>query len=247
MALINKLSAIGEAIREKTGKEDLLTLDEMPAEIKGIESGDSWYDTFWDGFQESGNRTNYNNGFYGASWTEEIFKPKYTIKPTAANAIFHLCPIKNLKEVLENAGVALDTSRCSDMRSLIQNSSITHLPCISFEKATSASYTSNTFYSGQELLYIEKLIVIKENVWGANTFGGCKKLTTIAEIEGEIATNFNVSVCSNLDSLTVNNIINALADMTGETAKTLTLHADVKARLTQDQIAQITNKNWTLA
>lgn len=39
MALINKLSAIGDAIREKTGKEDLLTLDQMPEEIRGI-SGD---------------------------------------------------------------------------------------------------------------------------------------------------------------------------------------------------------------
>lgn len=39
MALIDKLSAIGDAIREKTGKEDLLTLDEMPAEISAIETG----------------------------------------------------------------------------------------------------------------------------------------------------------------------------------------------------------------
>jgi hypothetical protein len=31
MALTNKLSAIGDAIREKTGKTGLMTLDEMPA------------------------------------------------------------------------------------------------------------------------------------------------------------------------------------------------------------------------
>ena len=39
MALINKLSAIGDAIREKTGKKDLLTLDQMPEEIRGISGG----------------------------------------------------------------------------------------------------------------------------------------------------------------------------------------------------------------
>lgn len=33
------LTAIGDAIREKTGKEDLLTLEQMPQEIRGIESG----------------------------------------------------------------------------------------------------------------------------------------------------------------------------------------------------------------
>ena len=39
MALIDKLSAIGNAIREKTGKDDLLTLDQMPTEIQAIETG----------------------------------------------------------------------------------------------------------------------------------------------------------------------------------------------------------------
>ena len=39
MALINKLNAIGDAIREKTGKTDLLTLEQMPVEIAAIETG----------------------------------------------------------------------------------------------------------------------------------------------------------------------------------------------------------------
>ena len=41
MALTDKLSAIGEAIRAKTGKSDKLTLDQMPGEIAGITSGGS--------------------------------------------------------------------------------------------------------------------------------------------------------------------------------------------------------------
>ena len=41
MALTDKLSAIGDAIREKTGGTDLLTLDQMPAEIANIQSGGS--------------------------------------------------------------------------------------------------------------------------------------------------------------------------------------------------------------
>ena len=39
MALTDKLSAIGEAIRAKTGKSDKLTLDQMPSEIAGITGG----------------------------------------------------------------------------------------------------------------------------------------------------------------------------------------------------------------
>lgn len=39
MALTDKLSAIGDAIRAKTGNTDLLTLDQMPAEIASIQGG----------------------------------------------------------------------------------------------------------------------------------------------------------------------------------------------------------------
>ena len=39
MALTDKLSAIGTAIRAKTGKTALMTLDEMPTEIAGISGG----------------------------------------------------------------------------------------------------------------------------------------------------------------------------------------------------------------
>lgn len=39
MALIEKLGAIGDAIRAKTGGSELLTLDEMPTEIAAIKTG----------------------------------------------------------------------------------------------------------------------------------------------------------------------------------------------------------------
>lgn len=39
MALIEKLTAIADAVRSKTGKIDGLTLDEMPGEIEGIQTG----------------------------------------------------------------------------------------------------------------------------------------------------------------------------------------------------------------
>lgn len=39
MAIINKLTAIAEAIRSKTETTALLTLDEMPSAIEGIQSG----------------------------------------------------------------------------------------------------------------------------------------------------------------------------------------------------------------
>jgi len=45
MALTDKLSAIADAIRSKTGSNELLSLDEMPDEIESIETGISPEDT----------------------------------------------------------------------------------------------------------------------------------------------------------------------------------------------------------
>lgn len=41
MELIDKLSQIAEAIRDKTGRARLLTLDEMPSEIRSIQGDDT--------------------------------------------------------------------------------------------------------------------------------------------------------------------------------------------------------------
>lgn len=48
-----------------------------------------------------------------------------------------------------------------------------------------------------------------------------------------------------LSNESIQSIIDGLA--TVETSQTLTFHADVKAKLTEAQLTQITSKNWTLA
>lgn len=65
--------------------------------------------------------------------------------------------------------------------------------------------------------------------------------------KGSIYKNFEFSSQKNLTTETVQNIIDGLADLTGQTAQTITFHKDVKAKLTEEQIATITSKNWTLA
>lgn len=50
-----------------------------------------------------------------------------------------------------------------------------------------------------------------------------------------------------LSDESIQSIIDGLADLTGQTAQTVQFHSDVKSKLTENQIAQITSKNWTLA
>lgn len=62
-----------------------------------------------------------------------------------------------------------------------------------------------------------------------------------------IKVSIGFSAFANPPDECINAIINGLADLTGQESQIVTLHSTVKAKLTDDQIAQITNKNWTLA
>lgn len=105
------------------------------------------------------------------------------------------------------------------------------------------------------------------------TFNGCTKLETVNNLNiSDAATYYNNLFldCSSLKNITfaptasiaqnlglnysplltvesIMNVINALKDLTGVTAKKLTLGATNLAKLTDEQKAIATNKNWVLA
>lgn len=77
------------------------------------------------------------------------------------------------------------------------------------------------------------------------TFTG-HNLTKIENIKN-IATIFNVSSHHLLTHDSLMNIINALVDLTGQTSKTLNIGAVNIAKLTSEEIAIATNKNWSVS
>lgn len=76
---------------------------------------------------------------------------------------------------------------------------------------------------------------------------GCSNLERIHIVD--IHYNFNISQAevTKLDREALVEIIGNLRDMTGSTAKTLTMGATNLAKLTEDDIAVATDKNWTVA
>lgn len=81
---------------------------------------------------------------------------------------------------------------------------------------------------------------------GSSPFSGCTALTTVTLGNGFNCNGLNLTGCP----LTVGcmvNMLNALAGLNGQTAKTLTLGADNLAKLTDEQKQIATNKNWNLA
>lgn len=94
------------------------------------------------------------------------------------------------------------------------------------------SLTSITFYKVLDL-------------WHTGALKGCTNIETINLVDGW-NTSIYAQYCSKLTSECVDNMISCLADMTGSNAPTINFHADVKAKLSNEQITTITGKNWTL-
>lgn len=76
----------------------------------------------------------------------------------------------------------------------------------------------------------------------------CSNLTNITFADGSIINNStSFSSCTKLTVDSILNILNILKDLTGSTFATLTLGAENLAKLTDEQKAIATNKNWVLA
>lgn len=79
------------------------------------------------------------------------------------------------------------------------------------------------------------------------TFSLCAGLEEVRFKKESIFISIAFESSSLLSAESIQSIIDGLADLTGSTTQTLTLHATVGGNLTQTQRDAITAKNWTLA
>lgn len=196
---------------------DTDTIDTYASKIDEIQTGgnDSWYDTFWDNYQDYGNRTlygqpNYNDGgFSGDQWSDEIFNPKYDIRPTQAYAMFSRSSITDLT----NLDINLDFSQCTDARQLFANSKAKYLGILDLSKQ--AYQYGNLFFGCKELISIIKLILAKAKYSSHfhQMFQNCNSLTDI-NVEGVINQTISFSY-SPLTAESAKSIISCLENFTG--------------------------------
>ena len=113
--LQNAKTAIKNAIESKGVTVGDGLIDTYAEKINAIPSGgggDDYYNTFWDIYQNNGDRTNYVSAFRGSGWTNETFKPKYDITPSGGASMsyemFNSSNIKgDLTEILNECGVQI--------------------------------------------------------------------------------------------------------------------------------------------
>ncbi len=164
------------------------------------------YDEFWDLYQDNGNRVDYERMFSGDGWEEKTFKPKYSIQPTNANAMFSHSNITDLQALLDECGITVDFSKVTYNRLTqpFMASVITRVGTIDLSSLTNATYV---FYQAMSLETIEKLIFAETNVFVSNWFQSCSALANINEVEGVISN----SISFNWSPLTPTSMKNIIA------------------------------------
>lgn len=218
---------------------------------KGIEEApqsDSYYDEFWDAFQNYGNETDYNHAFCGAKWTDELFDPKYDIKPTVANFFAYSAKITDFVN-FGTRGRKIDFSNCYYYSQAWQNSKALYLPALNFTDSTQSFHLTYMCGFCYDLKSIEK-ITIGENTYLINSiFNSCSSLESVI-FEGVIATNgLSVQWSELLSHESLMSIINCLADKSADTSGTVwtvTLGDTNKAKLTTEELAIAEDKGWTV-
>lgn len=210
------LTAIADAIREKTNITNILTPNEMPAKIDTVYSAgvQNEYDRFWDAFQKNGARVNYENAFGGEGWTDALFNPKYDMCPSNSYMMFRSTGIKDLT----NLPVALDFSQSTNMQYMFQWAKVQKIGTFD---ARSCNNLNNTFTYVSYLHTIEKLILRDD---GTNQFTGTFTSATALQnitIEGVIGNTLDMSSCKKLSEDSIYSVFYALSTTTS--GKTLTL------------------------
>ena len=79
-----------------------------------------------------------------------------------------------------------------------------------------------------------------------NVFASCSALVNFSVVAGSIKKQFNIADSPLLSDESIQSIIDGLADLTGSPSSKVIFHTDVVTRLTQEQVLQITNKNWSI-
>lgn len=205
------LSNIAEKLKSLLGITDKINAQDFVEKIEEVyEQGKkSQYDEFWNGFQRNGESKSYAYAFY--AWREEIYNPKFDIKPTSATNMFYSTTIK---DIYKN-GILIDFSFCGVFTNCFSYSEkIERLGVLDFRKGTTTA-SSSVFSYCKALHTIEELIL---NDSGTQTFSSWFSNATALEnvtITGVIGKSISFSNSSKLTYESLISIINALKDYSG--------------------------------
>ena len=189
----------------------------------------------------------YANGKKNSS---ELSETKETLKSLIDRTVTSI----DIPQGMTNIG-SQSFNQCRDLASVTIPDSVTNIGSYAFCNCNSlasiiipssvTSLQANTFINCDSLTDV--FIPNSVTRVAVTSFSGCSSLTNVTLGDGFNANNLDLSASTLYSADTLVAMINALADRTGQTAYTLTLGSTNLAKLSNEQIAIATQKNWTLA
>lgn len=259
------MSIATEIQRLQTARADIKTA----IEEKGVEVGDGLIDTYAEKIKEiSGDSGSYEEGYEDGK-NSVVDTGRYT-------KVFQLTSLNVFKssEVVLNLDSVTSLNSLINTPSE-KNTTVKHLTINCPQQVTGCSWLMSlggnvsdevlerlTF--NVDISKVESISYMLRNVRAVKVidgqpldFSGIKGSLTILfdtvpalEDVRVVKESIKVRILVNLPSAsaeTIQSFVDGLADMTGQTAPTLTVHKNIGEKLTEEQKATITAKNWILA
>ena len=235
----SKLTALANSIREKADISDSLTLDGMKTAVDNIETG--------------GDLSLIKTIIERSSDTDLVIPEGVT--SIGIGAFLNFNGLKTL-EIPIGMGNISDNAFNSCDNLISANIKSGRLMSMVFGGCTNLT----TVYLGEGVTYFfdrcfvncTKLSTINipasiSQIYAGGVFLNCSALENVTIGNGFNCNKLDLSPSTKYSAETIVSWLNALADRTGQTAYTLTIGSTNLAKLTSDQIAIATNKNWNLA
>jgi hypothetical protein len=179
--------------------------------------------------------------FFSSSKIERLPRINFSALTSLSYAFSQTSKLKRIDDYM-------DTQNCTNFNGCFQYCK--QLEYVKGINLASATFVNACFANCISLKTIEEPIdfsylSVNSTEYNIHMFSNTWALETIRIVTESIKKSFACAHTSVLTPESIQSIIDGLA--TVETTQTLTLHADVKAKLTQTQLDTITSKNWNLA
>lgn len=180
---------------------------------------------------DTSNGIEFGNMFYNLNHLKTI--PQMDVhKGEGFSSMFHSC--SSLLEI-----PTLDTRNGTTFSSMFYDCySLTKVPYLDISRGSLFTF----MFSGCSALETVSLTTAKKD-FKTNTFQGCEALKNITIGEGW-AVNIYLNYSNKLTVESLHGMIESLADLTGQTAKTFQIGATNLAKIDEEHIAMLNNKNW---
>ena len=209
------------------------------------------YNTWWDNYQNT-NKGNCVGRFAGSSWNIYTFKPQYDMKPTTAQSMFNAFnyfkdPI-DLVNTLDELGVSLDFSDCTTLTDAFSDAHISRIGTIDLKSIGGSIYKYHNCFANSTIETIENMIFYEKELDYLNFFYAARNLVNL-NATGVISNNgLDFSDCTLLSHDSLISINNCLKDFSGTDESRVIVYGTVNLeKLTEDEIAAVNAKGWTVA